>query len=74
MQAAMSYTKRTRQAKINAAIGAEALKMAKENNDILYKRANLFKTRWRKMLGAIQMKYGTRAKAKVMSQNAKKES
>ena len=62
-----SMTKVTRQAKLNRSIGAEAFKMAKENNDVLYKKATKYKKLWKTFVQKIQDKYKARAKATVMT-------
>ena len=57
-----TITKRTREAKINAGSASYAMKMARDNNDQLWKKANKFKKLFMNAKKAIMTKYGSRAR------------
>jgi len=67
----MSMVKRSREAKKNAAIAAISFKLAKQNNDVLYKKSRRFKGLFVAAKRAINAKYASRAKqewAKLQNQ------
>lgn len=69
-----SFVKRTREAKMNAAIAAIASKLAKQNNDILWQKSNRSKRLFIASKNAIIKKYGPQARVEWMkaSNNAAK--
>lgn len=61
-----TQTKRTKKAKLNAAIAAEAMRLAYEKNDKLAEKATRFKHLWMKLKKKIQQKYRSKARSNVM--------
>lgn len=64
----MSMVKRSREAKKNAAISVIAMKLAKDNADMQWKKAAKFKKLFVAAKRAVAMKYGPRAKVEWMKQ------
>ncbi len=62
----MTMTKRTREAKRNAGIAVMAMKLAKDNQDVQWKKANKFKKLFVAAKAAVLTKYGVRAKTEWM--------
>jgi hypothetical protein len=58
-----SFTKRTAEAKKNAAIAALTMVLAKEANDPVYKRANGFKKKFLQFKAMVVRKYLPQAKS-----------
>ena len=61
-----SFVKRTRDAKTNAGIAAIATKLAKENNDILFKKSSIAKRMFMTSKMQILKKYGAQARMEYM--------
>ena len=61
-----SFVKRTRDAKMNAGIAAIATKLAKENNDILFKKSSIAKRMFMTSKIQILKKYGAQARMEYM--------
>lgn len=61
-----SFVKRTRDAKMNAGIAAIATKLAKENNDILFKKSSMAKRMFMNSKMQILKKYGAQARMEYM--------
>jgi hypothetical protein len=57
-----TMVKRTREAKIQAGSASLAMKMAKDNDDILYRKAQRFKKLFVNAKKAVMTKYGQRAR------------
>ena len=57
----MSMVQRSREAKINAAVGAIAVSMAKKANDPLYFKLVKYRKLWKETKNRIVAKYGARA-------------
>lgn len=57
-----SMVRRSREAKKNAAVSVIAMKIAKDNNDMQWKKASRFKKLFVAAKQAIAKKYGPRAK------------
>lgn len=58
----MSMVKRTLDAKRNAGTSVIAMQLAKDNNDILWKKASKFKKMFQAAKIAVAQKYGSRAR------------
>ena len=69
---ASSMTMRSREAKINAAVGAIAVKIALQKNDPYAKKMLKFRGLWKKYKDEIVKKYGPIAHQKYMQNQAKK--
>lgn len=68
-----SITKRTREAKIAAGSASLAMKLAKDNNDTLYKKSQRFKKLFIEAKKAVMTKYGKRARSEYIKNiNTKK--
>jgi len=61
-----SLVKRTREAKRNAAVSVIAMRLAKEKDDIIWKKASKFKKLFVAAKDAINKKYGQRASIEWM--------
>ena len=61
-----SFVKRTKEAKMNASIAAIAAKLAKTNNDILWKKSNKAKKLFIVSKAGILKKYGPQARVEWM--------
>ena len=61
-----SFVKRTRDAKMNAGIAAIATRLAKENNDILFKKSSRAKRMFMTSKTQILKKYGAQARIEYM--------
>jgi len=61
-----SIVKRTRESKIAAGSASLAMKMAKDNNDQLYKKSQKFKKLFLSAKKAVMSKYGSRARAEYI--------
>lgn len=68
-----TYEKRSAQAKNNAAIGALAMVIAKDQNDPLYKRTNAFKKKFLQFKAQVVKKYMAQAKARYFSRQSSKK-
>lgn len=62
-----SYTKVTRQTKIDRAIGALATKLAKELDDPWYHKMVKFREKYFNMRQKIKQKYGPKVRARAVS-------
>jgi len=69
---ASSMTMRSREAKINAAVAAIAVKIALQKNDPYAKKMLKFRSLWKKYKDEIVKKYGPIAHQKYMMNQAKK--
>jgi hypothetical protein len=58
-----TMVKKTREAKRNSAIGVISMNMAKQNDDIQWRKANKYKQLFVAAKQAILKKYGNKAKA-----------
>ena len=65
-----TYTKRTKQAKDNAAISTIAMSIAKKANDPLAKRAELFKAKFWEFKRRVIEKYRARARSQFFARKA----
>ncbi len=61
-----SMSKITREAKRTRGIRGEAFRLAKENNDMLYKKSVMFKKMWRVTSDKIYAKYKSQAVRKYL--------
>jgi len=66
-----TMVKRSREAKKNAAVSVIAMKLAKESEDMQWKRASKFKKLFVAAKEAINKKYGSRARAEYIKKQAK---
>jgi len=62
----MTMTKRTKEAKKNAGVAVMAMKLAKDKDDMQWKKANKFKKLFVAAKKAVLLKYGVRAKQEWM--------
>lgn len=62
-----TYTKVTRQTKIDRAIGALATKLAKEMDDPWYRRMVSFREKYFAMRRKIRVKYGPKVRARAVT-------
>ena len=62
-----TYTKVTRQTKIDRALGALATKLAKEMNDPFYRRMVSFREKYFTMRKRIKQKYGPKVRARAVT-------
>jgi len=69
-----SMSMRSRDAKMNAVIGAVAVSIAKSKNDVLYGKLKKYKTLWKNTKDQIVQKYGNMAKQKWLENQKKKKS
>ncbi len=67
-----SMQMRSREAKINAAVGAISVSIAKQKNDPLYHKLKKFRGLWKKTKDEIVAKYGNAAYQKWVQNQAKK--
>jgi hypothetical protein len=67
-----SMQMRSREAKINAAVGAIAVALAKQKNDPLYHKLKKFRALWKKTKDEIIKKYGNIAYQKWVQKQASK--
>ena len=65
-----TYTKRTKQAKDNAAISAIAMSLGKQANDPLAKRSELFKAKFWEFKRRVIEKYRARARSLLFARKA----
>ena len=65
-----TYTKRTKQAKDNAAISAIAMSLGKQANDPLAKRSELFKAKFWEFKRRVIEKYRARARSLFFARKA----
>jgi len=63
---------RSRDAKMNAVIGAVAVSIAKSKNDVLYGKLKKYKSLWKSTKDQIVQKYGNMAKQKWLENQKKK--
>ena len=68
----MSMVQRSREAKINAAVGAIAVHIAKEKNDPLVHKMMKFRKLWKENKEMIMKKYGALAYQKWVQKQASK--
>lgn len=61
-----TFIKRTKEAKMNAAIAAIAAKLAKTNNDVLWQKSNKAKRLFMASKAGILKKYGPQARIEWM--------
>jgi len=66
-----SMQMRSREAKINAAVGAIAVAIAKKKNDPLYHKLIKYRTLWKKTKDEIMKKYGNIAYQQWVQKQAK---
>jgi len=66
-----SMQMRSREAKINAAVGAIAVAIAKKKNDPLYHKLIKFRTLWKRTKDEIMQKYGNIAYQQWVQKQAK---
>jgi len=66
-----SMQMRSREAKINAAVGAIAVAIAKKKNDPLYHKLIKYRTLWKKTKDEIMKKYGNIAYQQWIQKQAK---
>ena len=66
-----SMQMRSREAKINAAVGAIAVAIAKKKNDPLYHKLIKFRTLWKRTKDEIMRKYGNIAYQQWVQKQAK---
>ena len=70
MPVQQTMVKRTREAKKNAGVAAIAMKLAKDSDDMFYKKAAKFKKLFVAAKVAIGKKYGPRAKQEWMKKQS----
>jgi len=67
-----TMTMRTREAKINSAVGAIAVAIARQKNDPLYHKLQKYKKLWKETKAQIISRYGAIAYQKWIQNQAKK--